>query len=113
MFDPFANIDRALAVFDEPLVWRQDAAPHHEGAFSGQVLQASPDAQNAGNPIAPITADQWSVNVSISVALVAQMKPGDTITRARAPSPCLTIQQIAKTEAGWLLTCTANERSPH
>lgn len=110
----YGNIDDALiAAFGEPIRWRQDKAPHLEGSFEGIVLQASPDSETAGHPQGRVNADQWTVEAPLSVALVAQFRHGDTLCRIAEPgAPVLSIAQIARTEGGWLIGCTANERAP-
>lgn len=104
-----ANSFRA---FEEPLVWRQDKAPHMTGTFSGVVLHGAPDSQSAGNTLSPQLADPWTVTVERHVALIAGIKVGDTLKRVGIDAETLTVQQIARDAMGWLLTCTANERPP-
>lgn len=104
--------NRAFAPLTEPLHWRQDKSPHKCGTIHGVVLHGAPDSQNAGHPSAAIVADPWTVTVAEKYALVADAVIGDTLRRIGIRGETLTIQQIARDESGWVLTCTANERPP-
>ena len=109
------NFDNSAAFepFSEPVVWRQDAAPHRTGTFNAVVLRGGVDQANAGASAGPLTADVWRVHAPASVALCADIRIGDTLTRVSRKQEVLTVQEIVDDESGWWLNCTADERAPH
>lgn len=107
------NNPAAFEPFSEPVVWRQDAAPHRQGTFAAVVLRGGVNQANAGASAAPLTADVWRVHAPATVALCADIRIGDTLTRVNRKQEVLTVQEIVDDESGWWLNCTAEERSPH
>ena len=107
----FENV-AAFEPLVEPVVWRQDAAPHLTGTFNAIVTRGSVETQNAGASIAPLTADAWSVHAPTACAIAAEVRIGDTIERLNSGA-ILTVQVIIQDESGWWLHCSADERSPH
>ena len=108
--NPFAN-PHAFAPIMEPLKWTQDKAPHRTGSFSAAVLHGAPDSRSAGHPLGAMVADPWTVQVPLDVALVADIKTGDTLSRVGIGAEVLTIQQIGRDDAGWWLVCSVRERA--
>lgn len=100
----------AFKPMSEPLVWRQDKAPHASGTLGGVVTHASPDAMAAGHPLGQITADPWIVRVPLAAALVASIRPGDTLSRLGIGAEKLTVQEVSRTDGAWLLICSRRER---
>ena len=107
----FENV-AAFEPLVEPVVWRQDAAPHHEGTFNAIVNRGAVDSATAGSAISPVTADVWSVHAPTGCAIAAGVAIGDTLERLNSGA-ILTVQRIIQDESGWWLHCTADERSPH
>ena len=107
----FENV-AAFEPLVEPVVWRQDAAPHHEGTFNAIVNRGAVDSETAGSSISPVTADVWSVHAPTACAIAAGVTIGDTIKRLNSGAT-LTVQRIVRDESGWWLQCTADERAPH
>lgn len=103
--------DAAFEPFLEPLKWVQDKPPHRSGLVSGVVLHGAPDSQGAGHPLAQVVADPWMVSVPLHTAIVADIRVGDRLQRVGIGAEVLTVQAISHDDSGWLLTCTANERS--
>ena len=95
----------------EPIVWRQDKSPHTRGTFNAAVLQGNPFNSAAGASLGTVSADDWTVIVPLSTAIVTKFAPGDSLTLAYGLE--LNIQQITRGATDWNLKCTANERSPH
>ena len=61
------------------------------------------------------TANDFTVDVPLSVAVVAELKMGDTLKRVRCPDdPVLTIQTVQRVpdQNVWRITATADMRSP-
>jgi len=102
----------AFKPLTEPVKWTQDKSPHRTGVFGAVVTQGNVAAQSAGPTAGPVAGDVWTVHVPNSTALVADVREGDTLARVGIGAEVLTVQQIAKCDSGWWLTCTANERSP-
>lgn len=114
MFSPFSStaFDRAFAPMGEMLSWRQDKAPHKRGSFLAVVLHGESQSDAAGPSRGALPADPWSVHIPHTVALAAEISTGDTLLRLGLGAEVLTVQQITPDEAGWILRCTANMRSP-
>ena len=105
----FENV-AAFEPLVEPVVWRQDAAPHHEGTFNAIVMRGAVDSESAGSNLGPVTADVWSVHAPTACAIAAGVTIGDTIERLNSGA-LLSVQKIIQDESGWWLHCTAEERS--
>lgn len=107
---PFEN-DAAFEPMAEPVVWRQDKAPHLSGTFDATVLHGESQSDNAGHSRAGISADPWTVICASNPAECVGMVPGDTLTIE--DGTVLSVQQISKDPAlGWVIRCTANARGP-
>lgn len=109
------NFDNPAAFkpFSQPVVWRQDAAPHMRGTFAAIVLQGESQSQSAGPSVDGILADPWNVFVPLTTAIIAHVKIGDTLTIGPAGAETeLTVQQITRTAYDYVIRCTANERAP-
>lgn len=103
----------AYEPLSQPVVWRQDAAPHTRGTFAAVVLQGESQSQAAGSTVEGQLADPWNVFVPLTTAIIAHIKIGDTLTIGPAGAETeLTIQQITRTPFDYVLRCTANERAP-
>lgn len=105
------NNPAAFEPFSEPVVWRQDAAPHRQGTFSAVVLCGAVDSAGAGPALSPFVADVWTVHAPTACALAAGVAVGDSIRRM-VGGDVLTVQSIVRDEGGFWLHCTAAERSP-
>lgn len=106
----FENV-AAFEPLVEPVVWRQDAAPHHEGTFNAIINRGAVDSESAGISTGALTADIWSVHAPTGCAIAAGVEIGDTIERLNS-GELLTVQRIVRDVSGFWLQCTAAERSP-
>lgn len=103
--------DAAFEPMAEPVVWRQDKAPHLEGTFLATVLHGEAENENAGHTRGSIAADPWTVICSSNPAECVGMVAGDTLTLD--DGTVLSVQQISRDVAlGWVIRCTANARAP-
>lgn len=107
----FFDSPAAFGPLSEPVVWRQDAAPHRSGTFNAVVLRGGADSESAGHSLSPIVADVWTVNAPVDCAIAAGVVVGDTLERLEC-GELLTVQSVVKADGSWWLTCTAAERSP-
>lgn len=99
----------AMRRFLEPLVWREDRSPHRTGTVLGAVTHGAGDSSLAGHPLGEITADPYVVTLDEGVALAASVRVGDTLCRVGC-GITLSVQQINKSDTGWMLVCSAKER---
>lgn len=90
----------------EPVMWTEDASPHRRGTFDAVVLHGGVST-GAGDPVSAMFADAWTVDVPDDVAIAADIRCGDTITRDGCR---LTVQKITRNDDGWILVCTSDER---
>lgn len=103
--------DAAFAPMAELVKWRQDKAPHLEGAFSATVLHGETQSESAGATRAGVAADPWTVIARDVTARCAGMTVGDTLELL--DGTVLTVQQVSKDAAlGWVIRATANVRAP-
>lgn len=95
----------------EMVVWRQDKAPHLTGSFRASVLHGESQSGSAGPSRGPSAADPWTLMVDSNSAECVGMAVGDTLTLK--DGTVLSVQQVSRDPAlGWVIKCTANERSP-
>ncbi len=111
MSDFFHNA-AAMRPMIEPVMWRQDKAPHRKGAFGAVVLHGESQSETAGASRGGFAADPWTVIVPATSALCADVAVGDTLTRLGVDGETLTVQQITRDDTGWTLRCTSEERAP-
>lgn len=103
--------DAAFEPMNETVVWRQDKAPHLEGAFEAAVVHGEGESESAGHSRGGMAADPYSVICASNPAEVVGMVAGDTLTLMSGIE--LTVQQISRDPAlGWVIKATANERAP-
>lgn len=100
-----------MQFFEEPLVWRQDKAPHRTGTLNGIVLHGQSQSDHAGPSRGTFAADPWTVLVSLDVAIISQVSEGDVLTRIGITGEKLTVQQITKDETGYVIICTSKARA--
>lgn len=106
------HLDLAFSPLNEPLVWRQDKAPHLTAAISATVLVGQSQSESAGPSRGTFAADPITVMTDTLPIAALGIKPGDTLTRKRS-GIVLTVQQISKDpDLGCVIVCTANASAP-
>ena len=104
----------STAAFDplaETVKWRQDKAPHLEGAFRAAVLHGESQSESAGPSRGGMAADPWTVIADGEVAVCVGIRVGDTLELMSGL--VLMVQQISRDhQMGWVIRCTANARAP-
>lgn len=114
MKNPFENTGKAFKQFEEPFEWRMDAKPHTRGVLRGVLLQGTQDSQSAGNSLAPITANVYTIHVTEEIKFLCDIKIGDTLKPFLHDENILTIQDLyhdMSTNSIFII-CTSNQRSP-
>lgn len=107
----FAFDNMAFASLEEPMEWREDKTPHRTGSFKAIVIHGESESTAAGNVRGSIAADPWSVIVDSRVAICADIREGDTLTRVLVGGETLSVQQITRDDTGWVIKCTSKARA--
>lgn len=103
--------DSAFDIFKEPLAWK--SVRGERGSFAASVFHGQSMSESAGPSRGTFAADPWTVMVDAGDAVVARIKAGDQLVRLDCFDQVLNVQQVTRDrDLGWILICTANERSP-
>lgn len=103
--------ETAFDIFKEHLEW--NSVRGERGTFAASVFHGQSQNESAGPSRGAIAADPWSVMVDADDAVVMKIRPGDKVIRLDSFDQRLNVQQVVRDpDLGWILICTANERSP-